>query len=256
MMQIQTTFTPHQLDELALRDKTAVVIDVLRASTTVITALANGARKIIPTASAEAAAKIAGPLVDGVTIRGGERGGKMIEGFSLGNSPLEYTEERVRDKSIVYSTTNGSPLFLKAKYARNMLVCAFVNIGAVAAFLKQNASDVEILCAGANGRFALEDAVCAGMLVHLLNEDEDAGLVLSDAGTAAHALYRAHAKSLQKMLRQTEDGKVLAALGFSADIPYCAGVDTVPVLPFLEDNALRLRKETDRPENPGTPATA
>ena len=255
-MQIQTIFTPHQLDELALRDKTAVVIDVLRACTTVITALANGARKVIPTVSAEAAAKLAGPLVDGVAIRGGERGGKMIEGFSLGNSPLEYTEERVRDKSIVYSTTNGSPLFLKAKYARHMLVCGFVNIGVVAGFLKEHATDVEILCAGSNGRFALEDAVCAGMLVHLLSEDAGVGLVLSDAGVAAHSLYRAHSKSLQKMLRQTEDGKVLTGLGFEADLPYCAGVDTVPVLPLLDDNALRLRKEIDRHEDAGTPASA
>jgi 2-phosphosulfolactate phosphatase len=254
MMQIQTNLAANQFDELALREKTAVVIDVLRASTTVITALANGARKVIPTPSVEAAAKIAGPLVDGITIRGGERGGKMIEGFTLGNSPLEYTDERVREKSVVYSTTNGSPLFLKAKYARHMLVCSFVNISTVAGFLKENSTEIEVLCAGNSGRFALEDGVCAGMLVHLLADGDADDLSMCDATLAARALYRTHSKSLMKMLKQCEGGKVLTGLGYEADLQYAAGIDTVPVLPVLDDNILRLRKDTDRHE--GTSVTA
>jgi 2-phosphosulfolactate phosphatase len=255
-MQIQTNLAANQFDELALREKTAVVIDVLRASTTVITALANGARKVIPTPSVEAAAKIAGPLVDGITIRGGERGGKMIEGFNLGNSPLEYTDERVRDKSVVYSTTNGSPLFLKAKYARHMIVCGFVNINTVAGFLKENATEIELLCAGNFGRFALEDAVCAGMLVHLLSEDADEDPILCDATLAARALYRTHSKSLMKMMKQCEGGKILTGLGFEGDLQYAAGIDTVPVLPVLDDNILRLRKDADRHEGVSLSASA
>lgn len=255
-MDIQITFTLHQFDELALREKTAVVIDVLRASTTVTTALHNGAREVIPTQTVEAAAKIAGHLAGGVMIRGGERNGKLIEGFQLGNSPLEYTEEKVRDKSIVYSTTNGSPLFLKAKFAKHTLVCSFVNISIVAAFLKEQATQVEILCAGNAGRFALEDAVCAGMLVHLLGEQDGANLSLCDAALAAQALYKAHHRNLARMMRQSEDGKFLESLGFGEDLKYCAGIDTIPVLPQLDDNVLKLRKENDRRERPGTPASA
>jgi 2-phosphosulfolactate phosphatase len=256
MMQIQTHFTPHDVDEIALREKTAVVIDVLRASTTVITALSNGAREVIPTPTVEAAAKIAGHLAGDVTIRGGEQNGRTIDGFSIGNSPLEYVEERVRDRSIVYSTREGSPLFLKAKYAKHMLVCGFVNISAVAGFLKEHAADIEILCAGNNGRFAIEDAVCAGMLVHLLGEEADAQLALCDASIAAHSLYRTHYRNLHRMLRQSESGKFLEGLGYLDDLRYCAGVDTVPVLPVLEDNMLRLWKDNDRRESPGTPASA
>lgn len=255
-MQIQTHFTPHEVDEIALREKTAVVIDVLRASTTVITALCNGAREVIPTPTVAAAAKIAGGLSGGVTIRGGAQNGRIIEGFAIGNSPLEYSEERIKDKSIVYSTTDGSPLFLKAKYAKHMLVCAFVNVSTVAGFLRQNATDLEILCAGNNGRFAIEDAVCAGMLVHLLGEEAEGQLTLCDASIAAHALYRTHHRNLHRMLRQCENGKALEALGYADDLKYCAGVDTLPALPVLDDNMLRLRKDNDRRESQATPASA
>jgi 2-phosphosulfolactate phosphatase len=255
-MDIQITFTLHQFDELALREKTAVVIDVLRASTTVTTALHNGAREVIPTPTVEAAAKIAGHLAGGVMIRGGERNGRLIEGFQLGNSPLEYAEEKVRDKSIVYSTTNGSPLFLKAKFAKHTIVCSFVNISTVAAFLKEHATQVEILCAGNAGRFALEDAVCAGMLVHRLGEQEGADLSRCDAALAAESLYRAHHRNLGRMMRQSEDGMFLESLGFGEDLKYCAGIDTIPVLPQLDDNVLKLRKENDRRERPDIPASA
>jgi 2-phosphosulfolactate phosphatase len=242
-MQIQLHFVAQQFDELALREKTAVVIDVLRASSTVITALANGAREVIPTPTVEAAAKIAGHLNADVTIRGGEQNGKIIEGFTLGDSPLEYTEDRVRDKSIVYSTTNGSPLMLRAKYAQHVVICGFLNISAVAGFLRERAGDVEILCAGTAGRFSIEDAVCAGMLVHLLGETLEPDLALCDAAVAAKALYRASSRNLLRMIRQGADGRYLESLGFADDLKYCAGLDTVPVLPMLDDNVLRLRRD-------------
>jgi 2-phosphosulfolactate phosphatase len=137
-----------------------------------------------------------------------------------------------------------------------MLVCAFVNISTVARFLKENATDVEILCAGNNGRFAIEDAVCAGMLIHLLGEEADVQLSLCDASIAAHALYRANHRYLHRMLKQSENGRLLEELGYADDLKYCAGVDSVPVLPVLDDNMLRLRKDNDRRESPGTPASA
>ena len=107
-MRVEVFFTPHQVDEMYLRDRIVVVIDVLRASTTIAMALRNGAKEIIPVATVESAMKIVGNLFGDVTLLGGERNGKMIEGFNLGNSPLEYIEERVRGKSIIFSTTNGS----------------------------------------------------------------------------------------------------------------------------------------------------
>ena len=130
-MRLDVSFNAAQLDELQLRDKNVVVIDVLRASTTVAVALANGAREIIPVSTIESAVKISGSLFGEVTLRGGERNGKMIEGFNLGNSPAEYTEGTVRGKSIIFCTTNGSVAMFKSRFARRLLVGSFVNLSAV-----------------------------------------------------------------------------------------------------------------------------
>ena len=121
-MQVDVFFAPQHVEELALRDKTVVVIDVLRASSSIAVALFNGAKEIIPVPTVEAAMKIVGNLAGDVTLLGGERNGRMIEGFHLGNSPAEYAEERVRGKSIVFTSTNGSQAIAKAKYAREMIV--------------------------------------------------------------------------------------------------------------------------------------
>jgi 2-phosphosulfolactate phosphatase len=255
-MQIQTSFTPQQLDELALREKTAVVVDVLRASTTIITALYNGAREVIPTSGVEAAAKITGSLVGQAQVRGGERGGKMIEGFSLGNSPLEYSSEKVKDKSIIYSTSNGSPLIVKARFARHTIVCGFVNIGAVAAFLKERGGDVDIFCAGNGGRFAIEDAVCAGLLVQLLSDDTATDVSVCDASQAASALYKAHSRNLMRVLKQSEGGRILDGLGYAEDVKFCAGIDTLPAVPLLEGTMLRLSKDNERREPADAPPSA
>jgi 2-phosphosulfolactate phosphatase len=245
MIQLHVHVTPHQVDELALRDATVVAVDVLRAGTTVITALANEAREVIPTSTVEVAARISGNLAGSVTLLSGERNGKIIEGFHLGNSPAEFTVERVRGKSIVFSSTNGSPLFLKAKYAREMAVCGFVNISAVVSFLKKHSGDAHILCAGNGGGFCMEDAVCAGMLIHLLGEDGVVELGLDDAGMAALLLYKAAAKNLAGMVRKTAAGRYLGSIGFGEDVKLCSAVDTVPVLPVLDGTVLRLRRETE-----------
>ena len=107
-MRVELHFTPHQIDELALRDRTIVVVDVLRASTSIATALYNGAKEIIPVTTVERAVKISGDLLGDHVLRGGERNGRMIAGFNLGNSPFDYFEEKVRGKAIIFSSTTAS----------------------------------------------------------------------------------------------------------------------------------------------------
>ena len=121
-MKIEVFFSPSQIDDLFLREKNVVVIDVLRASTTAITAIHNGAREVIPVNTIESAVKVSGNLFGDVVLRGGERNGKMIEGFNLGNSPFEYSPEAVKGKSIIFSTSNGSSAMWKARYAKNLLI--------------------------------------------------------------------------------------------------------------------------------------
>lgn len=243
-MRIEVFLTSQQADEIGLRDKTVVVIDVLRASTTIAVALQNGAREIIPVTTVEAAMKIVGNLFGEVTLLGGERGGKKIEGFHLGNSPLEYAEERVRGKAIVFSTTNGSQAMVKARYAKEMIVCGFVNMSCVQKFLSEPERDFVILCSGRAGNFSLEDAVCAGMLIHKMNDNHRKDeMRYGDAGAAALALYKQHGKALPKMLARCEHGKYLAEIGFADDLVVCAEVDSIPVLPQLRSNVIKLNKD-------------
>ena len=121
-MKIEVCFTPAQVDESDLRDKNVVVIDILRASTTIIIALSNGAKEVVPVETIEGAVKIASGLFSETTLLCGERDGRTIEGFHLGNSPLEYNEEKVRGKTLVFTSTNGSLALIKGKNARNLIV--------------------------------------------------------------------------------------------------------------------------------------
>lgn len=240
-MRVDVFFTPHHLDEMELREKRVVLIDVLRASTTIATALYNGAKEVIPVATVEAAMKIVGNLSGEVTLLGGERNGKMIDGFHLGNSPAEYTEQRVRGKSIVFTSTNGSQAFVKARYAKELVVCGFVNISVVTSELRTWGSDLTILCSGRDGDFSMEGAVCAGMLLQKLIDTTGPDVTCGDAGTAALLLYKSQKRSLHAMLARTEHGKYLKAIGFGDDLKICAGIDTVPVLPALVGNVLKVK---------------
>lgn len=258
-MKIDLCFTPFELDELDLRDKNVIVIDVLRSSTTIAVALSNGAREIIPVESIENAVKISGSLFGDVTLRGGERNGKMIQGFNLGNSPMEYNEATVKGKSIIFCTTNGSVAMYKSRFAKNLAVGSFVNLTRTVDFMKEVNADFVILCAGranAFSNFSLEDAVCAGMMVQKLSQEKSLTVELTDASLAAQALYKSYGRSIPKMLKNSEHGRYLAEIGFTADLALCSAVDSVPVLPALTGNVIRLRKDETRPgENDPLPTT-
>jgi 2-phosphosulfolactate phosphatase len=245
-MKLDLSFNAGQFDELQLRDKNVIVIDVLRASSTITVALNNGAREIIPVASIESAVKISGSLFGEVTLRGGERNGKTIEGFNLGNSPLEYSETAVKGKSIIYCTTNGSVAMAKSRYARTLAVGSFINLTATTDFIRDENKDFLFICAGrANtiGNFSLEDAVCAGMMIQNLLKAESLEVELSDSAKAAHALSKSFGRSILKMLKTSEHGKYLIEIGFAEDLKICAQVDSVPVLPILTGTVIKLKKE-------------
>jgi 2-phosphosulfolactate phosphatase len=167
----------------------------------------------------------------------------MIQGFNLGNSPLEYTEATVRGKSIIYCTTNGSVAMAKSRYARNLAIGAFVNIGAVVDFIAEVNDDFLLLCAGKNSAissFSLEDAVCAGMIVQRLSE-KGIEPELTDAARAAQSLYKSYGKSIPKLLKTSDHGRYLIEQGFAEDLHICAAVDSVPVLPVLSGTVIKLK---------------
>ena len=238
-MKINVLFSPATADELYFTGKTTVVIDVLRATTTIVTALQNGAKEIVPVATVEFAVKISGGMFGGQTLLGGERNTKKIEGFALGNSPLEYTEEVVSGKAIVLYTTNGTKAIAKAKFSETLVTCSFANISSVASFLSGLNKDVEIVCAGRSNNFSMEDSVCAGKLISeisKLNEE----LYLSDSAKASVALNKSFGKNILKMLEESEHGNILLDNGFEEDLKYCSKLNSSSAIPYFTGNVLKL----------------
>ena len=245
-VQVSVNFAPWQIDEMSLNDKNVVVIDVLRASTTIATALRNGAKEILPVSNIESAVKISSSLYGDVTLRGGERNGKMIEGFNLGNSPSEYVREAVDGKSIIFLTTNGSAAMVKGRYAKHQLIAAFVNLTSVVDALVKLGSDMTLICAGQDNKFCIEDAVCAGKIIAAYEKASGAQVLPDDSALAAMALEKAWGKNILKMLRQSAHGRFLTEIGFEEDLKICAAVDAIPVLPLLSGNVIRASKENPK----------
>jgi len=236
-MRVRVRFNVPELDPAELGGTTAVVIDVLRATSTIAAALAAGARGIYPTASTEDALHLAQSLGRDDTLLCGERKGLKIEGYELGNSPLEFTSDRVEGKRLVMNTTNGTRAFLAVESADRVYAAALVNSAAVAERLSE-VQELLILCAGRQDAFALEDAVCAGHLVECLRS-RGAELELDDAARAAATLARAH-EADAGLLAESEAGRLLAAAGLSPDLEWCARRDILDIVPEMIDRSIVL----------------
>ena len=183
-MIVRVHLTPGEIGDAAFRGKAVVVIDVLRANTSIAYARANGAEKLIPTASIEAATRLATSLDRATTLLCGEREGRPISGFDLGNSPLEFTNETVAGKTLIMTTTNGTETIARLDGAREIVVCSLVNVSAVARYLREE-SELSIACSGKLGAFSLEDAVCAGSLIVRLRDLGVGPVAGNDAAVAA-----------------------------------------------------------------------
>ena len=165
---------------------------------------------------------------------------KIIEGFNLGNSIKEYREENVKNKILVFHSTNGTPSLIKSKFTRNCVVLGFVNMERVVQYLQELNEDFIILCAGKDGEFSLEDTVCAGMLVSRLKKSAPRGkYILTDSSRGASKLYSAYKNDLLKMMNDSEHGKYLISIGFQDDLVECAQVDKYNMLPVLRSGVIK-----------------
>jgi len=238
-MKTNVHFSYTNTDELSYTGKTTVVIDVLRASTTIIHALQNGARELIPVASVEFAVKVSGGMFGGQTLLGGERNTKKPEGFALGNSPLEYTPEVVGGRTIILFTTNGSKAIVKAKFSENLFIAAFTNLKAVVNHLVKLDMDFEILCSGRSNNFSMEDVVCAGKLISEIQKT-NADIELTDSAKASVSLSKSSGKSILTMMEHTEHGKILMENNFIEDLKFCSRINTSATIPFLTSGVLKV----------------
>ena len=229
--------------------RVVAVIDVLRASTTIAAALNNGARAVVPLESSEDVVARAKALERADVLLAGERKMLPIPGFDLGNSPREYTPERVENKIVLLTTTNGTNAVSAVQGARDVVVASYVNFSAVLTMLRaalRGGSGVTIVCAGRERQFSLEDAACAGRYAQHVSKRTQQ-VELNDGAAAAMLIDKRYGENIVKVFDASEHGRALREAGFGADLAVCAAIDSFPVLPIYQDRQItRLGPDRER----------
>ena len=187
-MKVDIIISADDIIESKIENKIAVVIDMFRATSVIVTALSNGCKEVIPYLTIEETLEHAKKLNREDYILGGERKAVKIDGFDLSNSPLEYTEEVIKNKTVLMTTTNGTRTLTKSTSAKRILIAAMINAKAVAKELLQINEDVVIINAGTNGNFSMDDYICSGYIINeMLNDDKN--LELTDIAKTANMIY-------------------------------------------------------------------
>ncbi len=255
MPQLAVHYLPQFVAESDLAGSTVIVVDLLRASTTICQALSNGAKCVIPSLEvdetfARAAAHVEKHGDREKILLGGERGGQRIEGFDLGNSPLDYTSEQIFGQTVLFTTTNGTKALAHARLADRVLIGAAVNRQAIVDAVA-GAPRVDILCAGTGGKVTREDILAAGAIASQIKAPHESCSAnsWSDAAcrewqellTTAHALDRTPSEQFAHELRDTLGGKNLLALGYDDDLLFCAQLDTLDIVPELDRSTGQIK---------------
>lgn len=225
-----------------------VVVDILRASTTVTWALFSGADRVVPFASIEDAFAFRDRHPG--SVLGGERGGIIVDGFDYGNSPTDYSPDNVSGREVGFTTTNGTRALLHSQQAAEILVGCFANLSEVAARAVQQPRPVHIVCAGTDGRITGEDVLFAGALATRLGVGAATQAGNDEARLAAafwqQQVPQENVAAIEACLRESQGGRNLIRLGYDADIGLAAQVDSVPVLPVFREGSL-VRWADDSP---------
>ena len=244
-----------------LRGGTAIIIDILRASSTMVTALHNGAAQVIPCSTPDDAFAIRDLSATPENfVLGGERGGIRIPGFHYGNSPAEYCSEAVNGRTVLFTTTNGTKALLSALDASEILVGAFLNRRAIIERLARERKSTHLICAGTDGVITGEDVLFAGAVVDGLlasdsqTENTAAAWQLNDCAEIALGFWRQNvtvaqdsgsiaefdrfqsARRISETMLRTKGGRNLLALGYEADIGLCSQLDTIVTIPQFDPN--------------------
>ncbi|MGI8636307.1 MAG: 2-phosphosulfolactate phosphatase [Segetibacter sp.] len=230
-----TSLSPALLHLTNLKNTVVVIIDVFRATSTIATALYNGAEKVIPVSGVEECKRLGSEIPNAVTA--GEREGKVIEGLQFGNSPAEYPREFIEGKTLVLTTTNGTKLLHMAfeKGCSAVVTGSFPNLSAVCQYLVSSNTDVVLGCSGWKDMFNLEDTLFAGALIDRIKEHF---VIHDDASLMAQQIYRLHESNLFKFIQNTTHWHRLAAYGLQKDLHYCISIDVANVLPIFKNGEL------------------
>ena len=214
-------------------DRTVVIVDILRATSCITTAFAHGTHSITPFATLEdcLAMKSKGYFTSG------ERDGKKVDGFDLGNSPFEYMDKKLEGQRIAFTTTNGTQAIAKSIGAREIVIGSFLNLTALANYLKAGKNDILVVCAGWKGRFNLEDTLFAGALIEALNHTV---ILECDAPQASVHLYQMAKSNMMEFLREASHIKRLAKLNIVEDIKFCLTIDKYNIVPVMTDATIAI----------------
>lgn len=237
-MELSLHSTVSCLAEGQLKGKHVVVIDVLRASSTIVHAYENGVERIIPVAEVEDATRLIPTLDRKKTLLGGERDGNRIDGFDLGNSPFEYTSKLVKGRTIIFCTSNGTRAIARSAAANDIAIACFLNLSAVVdRLLSEKPRKVAVLCSGNAGQLSLEDFVCGGMIVDRFAGTFRGRLNLNDGAVAARALARTMVDA-GDVVRSSTHGRRLADLGFADDLDFCSHIDRYGSVPLVVEGRI------------------
>jgi 2-phosphosulfolactate phosphatase len=246
---LEVFFGSHQVTPADTAGRLVAVIDVLRASTSIAAALANGARAVVPFDTSEEVVARAKTLSRSEVRLAGEQKMLPIAGFDLGNSPREFTTEAVAGKTVLICTTNGTGTLTAVQSARDVVVASYVNLTAVLALMRtalRGGTDVAIICAGRGRQFSLEDAGCAGRYVNQVTR-RLTSVDLNDAAHAASLIDRKYGDNLMRLFLASVHGRALREAGFAEDLTVCGTVDAFGVVPVYQERQItKLGPERER----------
>ena len=231
MKSIDVCLSPELMHLYDLQDRTVVVVDILRATSCMVTAFAHGVESITPFADLNACRVM---KTKGY-ITSGERDGKMVDGFDKGNSPFEYTGDDIEGKKIAFTTTNGTQAIEKAKGAKKIIIGSFLNLSSIVKYLLFGENNVLIVCAGWKGKVNLEDTLFAGAVMEKLKNHIEPDC---DAPLAAQHLYNLAKDDMVKFLSNSSHVKRLNRLNIQKDIDYCLTLDEYQIVPTLVQGVL------------------
>lgn len=227
----------HSFKEEDLRDKSVVIIDVLRASSTMVTALHNNAKGIIPVEDMDDASKISHNLDEKSFLLSGEKDGIKIEGYDLGNSPIAYNRDIIKDKTIILNTTNGTKAIKRCSLAKNIAIGSFLNLEVIIDYLEQLDEDVVLVCAGWRGRLALEDMLCAGNIIYELSGGQLPDKT-RDGAKVAFGLYEKFGEDIESCIKSSNYAVRLKDIVDEEDLSFCCQRSIMQVLPVLNEGII------------------
>jgi len=235
---IEVCLTPSVFSEFRNDDAIVVVVDILRATSAIITAFMHGVRKIIPVATLEEAKayKDKGYLV------AAERDGIVRDFADFGNSPYNFQQQKIRNREIVYSTTNGTHCIMMARNSYRVLIGGYLNLSALSDFIKAEQRDLLILCAGWKNKFNLEDTLFAGALAEKVLQDQNYGTIC-DSALASIDLWTMARADMMHYIEKAAQRHRLKKNGLDDVIEYCHTPDLTDLIPVLKENYLISSKD-------------